>query len=270
VTPTTSSATFPALSGQSRTALFSFAAGIALMFLAGPLVKLVATSDLHSLLSAFADPEVLSAIGVSVLAASWATVAAALAGVPLGFLLARRDFRGKSLVEGLVDLPVVIPHPIAGIALLFVFGRRFFVGHTFALVGVHFAGAAPGIVIAMIFVSAPFLINSSRDGFRAIDPRLENVARRVDKERGRARVLSEDRAGIDLRSPHTRRPRSGATRGCRGSHNRARAVCPPALPQSAPGLARRVSAPSGLHLSLIPRYAAQNPGATRPTLNGNG
>lgn len=181
MTQPTSSATFPALSGQSRTALFSFAAGIALMFLAGPLVKLVATSDPRSLLSAFVDSEVLSAIGVSVMAATWATIAAALAGVPLGFLLARRDFRGKALVEGLVDLPVVIPHPIAGIALLFVFGRRFFVGHTFALVGIHFAGAAPGIVIAMIFVSAPFLINSARDGFRAVDPRLENVARTLGR-----------------------------------------------------------------------------------------
>ena len=98
MTQPASSATFPALSGQSRTAPFSFAAGIALMFLAGPLVTLVATSDLRSLLSAFADPEVLSAIGVSVIAATWATVAAALAGVPLGFLLARRDFRGKALV----------------------------------------------------------------------------------------------------------------------------------------------------------------------------
>ena len=76
---------------------------------------------------------------------------------------------------------MVIPHPIAGIALLFVFGRRFFVSHTFALVGIHFAGAAPRIVIAMIFVKAPFLINSARDGFRAIDPRLENVARTLGR-----------------------------------------------------------------------------------------
>ena len=76
MTQPASPATFPV--GQSRTALFSFAAGIALMFLAGPLVKLVATSDRHSLLAAFVDPAVLSAIGVSVMAATWATVAAAL------------------------------------------------------------------------------------------------------------------------------------------------------------------------------------------------
>ena len=151
------------------------------MFLAGPLVKLIATADPHSLLSSFMDPAVVSAIGVSVMAASCATVAAALAGIPLGFLLARRDFRGKALIEGLVDLPVVIPHPIAGIALLFVFGRRFFAGRAFSLLGIHFAGAVPGIVIAMLFVSAPFLINAARDGFRAVDPRLENVARTLGR-----------------------------------------------------------------------------------------
>ncbi len=166
---------------SSRTALFSVAAGLALMFLAGPLVKLVATSDPHGLLQAFADREVLSAIGLSVLAATWATALGALVGLPLGFLLARYEFAGKPLVEGLIDLPVVIPHPIAGIALLFVFGRGFFVGHAFALCGIHFAGAVPGIVIGMLFVSAPFLINASRDGFRAVDPRLESVARTLGR-----------------------------------------------------------------------------------------
>lgn len=166
---------------SSRTALFSIAAGIALMFLAGPLLKLVATSDGHGLAHSFADPDVLDAIGLSVLAATWATALGAIIGLPLGFLLARYQFAGKPLVEGLIDLPVVIPHPIAGIALLFVFGRGFFVGHAFELAGIHFAGAVPGIVIAMLFVSAPFLINAARDGFRAVDPRLESVARTLGR-----------------------------------------------------------------------------------------
>jgi molybdate/tungstate transport system permease protein len=171
----------PPLSGGSRSAVFSVAAGVALMFLAGPLLKLVVTSDPHALLAAFGDQQVLSAIATSVIAATWATAIAAITGVPLGFLLARHDFRGKALAEGLIDLPIVIPHPIAGIALLFVFGRRFFAGRAFALAGIQFAGAVPGIVIAMIFVSAPFLINASRDGFRAVDPRLENIARTLGR-----------------------------------------------------------------------------------------
>jgi len=165
----------------SRTALFSIGAGIALMFLVGPLVKLVVTSNPRGLLNSFADPEVISAIGLSVLAATWATALGAVIGLPLGFVLARHSFAGKAIVEGLIDLPVVIPHPIAGIALLFVFGRGFFVGHTFSMLGIHFAGAIPGIVIAMLFVSAPFLINAARDGFRAVDPRLEGVARTLGR-----------------------------------------------------------------------------------------
>ncbi len=173
----TSLASSPATTITSRTALFSVAAGIALMFLAGPLLKLVATSNPRRLAQAFVDPQVLAAIWISVAAATWATLLGALVGIPLGFLLARHDFTGKALLEGLIDLPVVIPHPIAGIALLFVFGRRFFVGHAFGALGIHFAGATPGIVIAMLFVSAPFLINAARDGFRAVDPRLESVAR---------------------------------------------------------------------------------------------
>ncbi|MGH7906345.1 MAG: ABC transporter permease subunit [Candidatus Binataceae bacterium] len=164
-----------------RTALFSIAAGLVLMFLAGPLVKLVATSNSHQLFASFADPQVLRAIGLSVFAATWATILGAIAGLPLGFILARHEFGGKAIIEGLIDLPVVIPHPIAGIALLFVFGRRFFLGHAFSLAGIHFAGAIPGIVIAMLFVSAPFLINAARDGFRAVDPRLENVARTLGR-----------------------------------------------------------------------------------------
>ncbi len=151
------------------------------MFLAGPLLKLIATSDPRLLLSSFADSAVLRAIGLSVMAATWATILGAVVGLPLGFILARRDFPGKAIVEGLIDLPVVIPHPIAGIALLFVFGRRFFLGRAFELMGIRFAGAVPGIVIAMLFVSAPFLINAARDGFRAVDPRLESVARTLGR-----------------------------------------------------------------------------------------
>jgi len=165
----------------SRTALFSVAAGLALMFLVAPLLKLVVTSNPRLLLAAFTDSSVLSAIGISLMAATWTTAIGALVGLPLAFLLARYQFPGKALVEGLIDLPVVIPHPVAGIALLFIFGRRFFVGHAFELAGVRFAGAIPGIVIAMLFVSAPFLINAARDGFRAVDPRLEGVARTLGR-----------------------------------------------------------------------------------------
>lgn len=164
-----------------RTALFSVAGGIALMFLAGPILKLVLSTDSRALVSSFTDRAVLSAIGLSVASATAATVIGAVVGVPLGFLLARRAFAGKALVEGLIDLPVVIPHPIAGIALLFVFGRRFWVGRFFGWLGIRFAGAPAGIVVAMLFVSLPFLVNAAREGFAAVDPRLEGLARTLGR-----------------------------------------------------------------------------------------
>jgi molybdate/tungstate transport system permease protein len=91
--------------------------------------------------------------------------------------LARVDFPGKRLIEGVVDVPVVVPHSAAGIALLMVFGRRSLLGKAFSIVGLRFVSAAPGIVIAMLFVSLPFLVDSAREGFEAVDPRLERVAR---------------------------------------------------------------------------------------------
>ncbi|MEA2008734.1 MAG: ABC transporter permease, partial [Chloroflexota bacterium] len=106
-----------------------------------------------------------------------ATATAFVLGVPLAYLLARATFPGKRLVEGLIDLPIVIPHSAAGIALLMVFGRRTLLGKAFGMVGLKFVSAAPGIVIAMLFVSLPFLVDSAREGFESVDSRLERVAR---------------------------------------------------------------------------------------------
>jgi molybdate/tungstate transport system permease protein len=91
--------------------------------------------------------------------------------------LARHNFRGKKVIEGLIDIPIVVPHTAAGIALLFVFGRSFLVGKVFGGLGVSFVDSLAGIVIAMLFVSVPFLIDSAREGFKRVDVRLEKVSR---------------------------------------------------------------------------------------------
>jgi len=98
-------------------------------------------------------------------------------GVPLAYLLARVDFPGKEVVQGIIDVPIVVPHSAAGIALLMVFGRRTFLGRAFGQVGLRFVSAFPGIVIAMLFVSLAFLVDAAREGFESVDPRLEHVAR---------------------------------------------------------------------------------------------
>jgi molybdate/tungstate transport system permease protein len=97
--------------------------------------------------------------------------------VPLAYILARQEFPLKSTIEALIDLPIVVPHSAAGIALLFIFGRNFLVGKWFGSIGVRFVDSVAGIVIAMLFVSVPFLINAAKEGFRKVDVRLEKAAR---------------------------------------------------------------------------------------------
>jgi len=115
-----------------------------------------------------------------VLTAGASLIATALGivfGVPLAYLLARRSFRGKRVVEGLVDVPVVFPHTAAGIALLTVYGRDGVIGSLLAPLGITFVDTVAGIIVAMLFVSLPFLVDGARESFRLVDPRFEHAAR---------------------------------------------------------------------------------------------
>jgi len=136
-----------------------------------------AATDWQILFDTLLDPQVTGAIALTLATALAATVIGFVLGVPLAYLLARHNFRGKRLVEGLIDVPIVVPHTAAGIALLFVFGRRYLLGKTFGAIGITFVDSVAGIIIAMLFVSIPFLIDSAKEGFKKVDVRLEKVAR---------------------------------------------------------------------------------------------
>lgn len=133
--------------------------------------------DFPGLIAAVTDPVVLKAIGISISAAICSTLIAFLFGVPLAYFLARKVFIGKSVIESIVDLPLVIPHIVAGIALYGVLMRSGVIGAPFEKLGIAFIDAFPGIVVAMLFVSLPFLVDAAREGFKNVDPHLENVAR---------------------------------------------------------------------------------------------
>ena len=148
-----------------------------LLFVAWPLLHTITATGPAVLWQTLLDEEVRGAILLTFQASLVATLLAFICGVPLAYLLARVDFPGKRLVESIVDVPVVVPHSAAGIALLMVFSRRTPLGQAFGLLGIKFVSAAPGIVIAMLFVSLSFLVNAAREGFEAVDPRLEHVAR---------------------------------------------------------------------------------------------
>lgn len=124
------------------------------------------------------DKEAQSAIWLSLEAALLTAFIAGLLGIPLAWLLARVEFPGKGLVQALVDVPLTVPHVVAGIAVLFVYGRRGLIGAPLHhLFGLSFWGSLPGIVVAMLFVSAPFTVSAARLALEAVDPRLERAAR---------------------------------------------------------------------------------------------
>ncbi len=157
--------------------VISCLSGIMVLVVMIPLARMIVTADPAVLRSTITDPKVIDSILLTLRAALWATSVCVVFGVPLAYALARWNFWGKTVVQGIIDLPVMIPHTAAGIALLMVYGREFFLGKVFARLGVSFTGTQAGISLAMAFVSLPFLVNAARDGFLGVDPRLERVAR---------------------------------------------------------------------------------------------
>jgi molybdate/tungstate transport system permease protein len=147
-----------------------------LAFVLLPLLSILLETQLPALWDALRDTEVRSALGVTFYAALCATAIALVTGVPLALLLARHDFRGKAWIEGIINLPIVIPHTAAGIALLMVFGQQAPLGRLLGRVGISFTDDISGIVVAMLFVSLPFLVNGAREAFGAVDQELEQMA----------------------------------------------------------------------------------------------
>jgi molybdate/tungstate transport system permease protein len=155
---------------------FAMAGSALLLFIFLPILSTLLETGFAQLWQTIHDSEVQSALWLTFSAALWATVVALISGVPLAYLLARYDFKGKSWVEGLINLPIVIPHTAAGIALLMVFGRQSVLGQFFSGLGIRFVDQFPGVVIGMLFVSLPFLVNAAREAFALVDPELERVA----------------------------------------------------------------------------------------------
>ncbi|MFB6205146.1 MAG: ABC transporter permease [Haloglomus sp.] len=154
------------IAGMAAAALGS----VLLIALALPLMLFTARQSPSLVMEKLVDPEVHRMLYLSVYAPLLAALFALLGGVPLAYLLSR-GFPGAELVQSLVDLPLVVPHSVAGIIILFGFGK----GGAFPQLSV--LGTMVGAVLAMAFVSAPFAVNSSREAFESLDRRVEYAAR---------------------------------------------------------------------------------------------
>lgn len=163
----------------SRAAWGLFALGAPLlMFLAFPVVTTILEVAPQTLCERFARPTTLAALWTSLWTATTATAVAAVLGVPLAYVLSRASFRGRAVVDSLIDLPILIPQTVVGIALMNCLGPKAALGGWLeSTLGVRVAGTAWGIVLAQLLVAAPFMVRSSAVGFSGVDVRLERAAR---------------------------------------------------------------------------------------------
>ena len=158
-------------------AVFYAISVIAMFFLIIPILWLVFTEKTGNILEILKNRTVILAIAYTFLSATITTVVSLVFSIGLGYVLARKHFRGKGLVIAVIDLPLALPHSVAGIALLMVFGRTGLIGQIFPTSsGSIFTRSLLGIVIAQMFVSAPILIQGARETFELIDPELEDFS----------------------------------------------------------------------------------------------
>ena len=170
------------------------------LFLGLPIITLIARAILDgSLLSIAGTSPVLAALALSLATTAVSLVLTVAIGLPLALVLARRTFRGKWFVEALVDLPIVLPPAVAGLALLLVFGRRGLLAAPLEAAGLDIAFTTVAVILAQTFVSAPFFVRAARAGIAGVDRDLEDAAR-VDgaSERQVFRTMTVPLAGATL------------------------------------------------------------------------
>jgi molybdate transport system permease protein len=164
------------LAGAALHLTGALAGGVLLVLLGLPLVALILHVEPVHLVERLADPAVLEALRLSLLTSTAAGVAVVALGLPVAYLLAGRAFRGKRLVEVLVDLPMVLPPTVAGFLLLLAFGRAGLGGRALAVFGLSLPFTTLAVIVAQVFMSAPFFINAARAGFASVDRRYCDAA----------------------------------------------------------------------------------------------
>lgn len=151
---------------------------LASLLLGLPVAVLVVRAVLDgSLITTLGQGRVADALVLSLVTTTISLVLMVAFGTPIALLLARRRFRGQALLETVIDLPIILPPSVAGLALLLAFGRRGFLGEPLDMLGISLPFTTLAVIIAQTFVAAPFYIRSARAGFATVDHDLEDAAR---------------------------------------------------------------------------------------------
>lgn len=163
------------LSRQSEW-LFVLPSLLLLALLALPVLALLWRAGSDGLFVFITQPSAVAALRLSLLTSTFSVLIAIVTGTPLAFVLARRKFAAKTFLELIIDLPIVLPPSVAGIALLIAFGRQGVFGIWLNALGITLPFTTAAVVLAQTFVSAPLFVRAARIGFAEIDHQIVEAA----------------------------------------------------------------------------------------------
>lgn len=157
--------------------LFGLIIIITILFFTLPLLSLLLRITPEEFIAAILQPDVKSAIYLSLITASTSTVIIILLGTPMAYLNARVSYPGRNFVETLLDLPIVLPPSVAGLALLVLFGRNGLIGGYLHNIGITIIFTTLAVIIAQVFVAGPLYIRQAKSAFAMVDQVYESAAR---------------------------------------------------------------------------------------------
>jgi molybdate transport system permease protein len=158
-------------------AVLGAALALTLVFLGLPVVAIFTHTPPGQLIDRLGDPEATDALRLSIETTAIAAAVIVLVGTPAAYLLATRRFRGRAVVITLVELPLVLPPAVAGIGLLVALGPHGILGGLLQDAHAMLVFQTAGVVVALIFVSAPFYLRLAQSSFEAVDPTLIDASR---------------------------------------------------------------------------------------------
>ncbi len=150
---------------------------LALLFIALPVISLFLKTSPDAFISSMENPVVMDALKLSFITSIATAIIVIVVGTPIAYMNARYTYPGKEIIDTIIDLPVVIPPAVAGIALLMAFGRMGVVGQYLNMAGITVGFTTIAVVMAQLFVASPFYIRQARTSFEDVDRSMEHAAR---------------------------------------------------------------------------------------------
>jgi molybdate transport system permease protein len=173
------------LRGAWFPALLAAALAVSLTFLTLPILAIFLDTGPGRLLDSLRDPSARDALRLSLITTTIAMAVVVVVGTPAAYLLSTRRFRGRELIVTLLELPLVLPPAVAGIGLLAALGPQGILGGLLDDLGIRLVLQTAGVVVALVFVSAPFHLRAAQSAFAAVDPRWLEASRTLGASEAR-------------------------------------------------------------------------------------